>query len=131
MSDAELSRLQQIVDTTERVTRTNDPHGIVQAHAEFHYLIYAATGNPELTKVARHLWDRSYRYRVLALRNLENARRGLTQHRAILDALKARDAARAVAMAEEHDQSSIRHLRSRIRSPEGRDRTDLGTTATP
>jgi DNA-binding GntR family transcriptional regulator len=131
MSDADLARLQEIVDGTDRVTRANDAHGIVQAHAEFHYLIYAATGNPELAKVARNLWDRSYRYRVLALSNLENARRGLTQHRAILDALKARDAARATAAAEEHDQSSIRHLRSRIRTPEEGTLAETTTAATP
>lgn len=114
MSDGDLTRLQEIVEETERVTAANDPQGIVQAHAEFHYLIYAASGNPELTKIARNLWDRSYRYRVLALSNAENAQRGLAQHRAILSALQARDAVRAVAMAEEHDQASIRHLRSRI-----------------
>ena len=114
ISAAELERLRQIVEETDRVTAAQDPQGIVQAHAEFHYLIYAASGNAELTKVARNLWDRSYRYRVLALRNLDNARQGLAQHRAILTALQARDAVRAVAMAEEHDQSSIRHLRSQI-----------------
>jgi DNA-binding GntR family transcriptional regulator len=122
MSNGDLARLQQVVEETERVTQAPDLQGIVQAHADFHYLIYAASGNPELTKVARNLWDRSYRYRVLALSNLENARRGLLQHRAILTALQARDAARAAAMAEEHDQSSIRHLRSQITPPASRER---------
>jgi DNA-binding GntR family transcriptional regulator len=51
---------------------------------------------------------------MLALSSEQNARSGLAQHRAILRALQARDAKRAVALAEEHDQSSIRHLRSRI-----------------
>ena len=70
--------------------------------------------NPELTRVAQNLWDRSYRYRVLALSTTENARRGLAQHRAILAALEARDPQQAVAAAEEHDQASIRHLRGRM-----------------
>jgi DNA-binding GntR family transcriptional regulator len=114
MSDEDLARLQAIVDETERVTQANDSQAIVQVHAQFHYLIYAACGNPELTRVAQNLWDRSYRYRVLALGNAENARRGLAQHRAILAALQARDLQRAVAAAEEHDQASIRHLRGRM-----------------
>ena len=67
IGEEDLKRLQQIVDETERVTTANDLQGIVQAHAEFHYLIYAASANPELTRVAKNLWDRSYRYRVLAL----------------------------------------------------------------
>ena len=111
MSDDELKRLAEIVVETERVTRAKDLNAIVQAHAEFHYLIYAACGNAELTRVARNLWDRSYRFRVMALRSEENARHGLAQHAAILAALQARDAGQAVALAEEHDRSSIRHLR--------------------
>jgi DNA-binding GntR family transcriptional regulator len=47
----------------------------------------------------------------MALRSEENARHGLAQHTAILVALQARDAGKAVALAEEHDRSSIRHLR--------------------
>jgi DNA-binding GntR family transcriptional regulator len=54
----------------------------------------------------------------MALRNEENARRGLTQHAAILTALRSRDVERAVALAEEHDHSTIRHLRSRMKSVE-------------
>jgi DNA-binding GntR family transcriptional regulator len=111
MSDDDLNRLAEIVAETERVTQAKDLNAIVQAHAEFHYLIYAACGNPELTRVARNLWDRSYRFRVMALRSEENARHGLAQHTAILVALQARDAGKAVALAEEHDRSSIRHLR--------------------
>jgi DNA-binding GntR family transcriptional regulator len=111
MSEDDLVRLRAIVDETGRATEANDSQGIVQAHAQFHYLIYAACGNPELTRVAQNLWDRSYRYRIMALSSAENARRGLAQHRAILAALEARDPQRAVAAAEEHDQASIRHLR--------------------
>jgi len=114
MSEEDLERLAAIVAETERVTQVNDLAAIVQAHAQFHYLIYAACGNPELMRVAQNLWDRSYRYRVMALSSSENAQRGLAQHRAILTALQARDIHQAVALAEEHDQSSIRHLRSRV-----------------
>ena len=125
MSDEDLARLQAIVVETERVTQANDSQAIVQVHAQFHYLIYAACGNPELTRVAQNLWDRSYRYRVLALGNAENARRGLAQHRAILAALQARDLQRAVAAAEEHDQASIRHLRGRMQPRD--DQQQLGS----
>jgi len=115
MSDEALAHLGQIVEETERMTQAKDLNASVQAHAEFHYLIYAACGNAELTRVARNLWDRSYRFRAMALRNEENARRGLAQHAAILAALQARDLDRAVALAEEHDHSTIRHLRSRMK----------------
>lgn len=112
MSDEDLARLGQIVKETDQVTRAKDLNAIVQAHAEFHYLIYAACGNAELTRVARNLWDRSYRFRVMALSSEENATRGFAQHKAILEALQARDAQRAARLAEDHNQASIRHLRA-------------------
>jgi len=114
MSDGDLARLQEVVEETERATDAKDLNAIAQGHAAFHELIYRASGNAELLRVAHNLWDRSRRFRMMALSSEENARRGIAQHRAILDALRARDAARAVVLAEEHDQSSIRHLRSRI-----------------
>jgi len=132
MSEEDLVGLGQIVGRTERATQERDLNAIVQAHAEFHYLIYAACGNSELSRVARNLWDRSYRFRAMALRNEENARRGLAQHAAILAALQARDIERAVALAEEHDHSTIRHLRSRMKSAGNpRDDRPAATTASP
>jgi len=128
MSDADLARLQGIVQETDAATEAKDLQRIVQAHAAFHELLYAASGNAELIRVARNLWDRSYRFRLLALSNEENARRGLEQHRAILVAIQARDPERAVALAEEHDRSSIRHLRSRMKPVEDR-RGDDSTPA--
>jgi DNA-binding GntR family transcriptional regulator len=134
MSDDDLKRLAEIVAETERVTRAKDLNAIVQAHAEFHYLIYAACGNAELTRVARNLWDRSYRFRVMALCSEENARHGLAQHAAILAALQTRDAGQAVALAEEHDRSSIRDLRSRMKAvgdPHDGRQTAAATPASP
>ena len=116
MSDEDLARLSQIIEETERATQAKDLNAIVQGHAAFHELIYQAAGNTELLRVAHNLWDRSRRFRMMALSSEENARRGIEQHRAILNALLDRDVTRAIALAEEHDQSSIRHLRSRLKS---------------
>lgn len=112
MSEDDVVRLREIVEETERVTKAKNLNAIVQSHAEFHYLIYAACGNAELTRVARNLWDRSYRFRVMALSSEENARRGLAQHKAILEALGARNPRRAAALAEDHNRASIQHLRT-------------------
>lgn len=114
MSAESLGRLRDIVAETERATEASELQAIVQAHAAFHALIYRASGNAELARVAQNLWDRTCRFRMLALSSEENARRGLEQHRAILGALETRDAQRAVALADEHDQSSIQHLRTRL-----------------
>jgi DNA-binding GntR family transcriptional regulator len=130
-SDDDLARLQAIVDETERATEAGDLPGIVQGHAAFHEMLYEASGNAELIRVARNLWDRSYRFRVMALSNTENARRGLAQHRAMLVALRDRDPERAVATAEEHNRSSIRHLRSRLAPGDPQAESGSGAAAAP
>jgi DNA-binding GntR family transcriptional regulator len=116
MTVEDLARLAEIVAETERVTRDKDQEAVVRSHAAFHQFLYVASGNAELLRVARNLWDRSYRFRVMALGDEEHAGQGLAQHAAILAALQARDAARAVALAEEHNQSSIQHLRGRMQA---------------
>jgi DNA-binding GntR family transcriptional regulator len=55
MTEADLARLQEIVTETERVTQAGDPQATIQAHTDFHYLIYTAGGNAELERVARNL----------------------------------------------------------------------------
>jgi DNA-binding GntR family transcriptional regulator len=114
MTEADLARLQVIVTETERVTQAGDLQATIQTHTDFHCLIYAVCGNAELERVARNLWDRSFRFRLIALSNAENARRGLEEHKKILAALFAREPQRAAALAEEHNQESIRHLRPRM-----------------
>jgi DNA-binding GntR family transcriptional regulator len=111
INQADLDRLQEIVDRTEKLTPDGDIHELVRAHAEFHYVIYAACGNPELERVARSLWDRSYRYRVMALSNKDIALLTLDEHKEILAALKGRDAQRVGELLVTHNRYSILRLR--------------------
>jgi DNA-binding GntR family transcriptional regulator len=114
MTETTLARLQSILEETERVTEAGDLQAIIQAHTEFHDLIYASCGNREMMRVARSLWDRSFRFRFIALKDPMHARRGLEEHRRILAAFVARDPERAAALAEEHNRKSIRYLRPRM-----------------
>lgn len=114
MTETILAQLQSILEETERVTRARDLQAIIQAHTDFHYMIHASCGNRETERVARSLWDRSFRFRFVALKDPVHARRGLEEHRKILAAVGARDPERAAALAEEHNRESIRYLRQRM-----------------
>ncbi len=105
-----LDRLQQIVKETEGYAATGEADQLVRVHAEFHYAIYAACGNPELERVARNLWDRSYRFRVMGLRDPELSARSLAAHRDVLQALRDHDAERAARKMGEEIQLIIEHL---------------------
>jgi DNA-binding GntR family transcriptional regulator len=119
IGEEELGRLQDILDRTETLTPDGDIHELVRAHAEFHFVIYAACGNPELERVARSLWDRSYRYRVIALSTKAIARLTLDEHREILAALRERNAQRVEALLVQHNRVSIERLLPGVAGAEG------------
>ncbi|MHB0869218.1 MAG: GntR family transcriptional regulator [Chloroflexota bacterium] len=117
LGDAEISRLQEIVDVTAQLSEGRDIHKLVQAHADFHHLIYSACGNAELNRIARSLWDRSYRYRVTGLLNRAVALSSLDDHRAILQALREGDALRAEELMAKHNQQTIDRILSQVGMP--------------
>jgi DNA-binding GntR family transcriptional regulator len=110
IGETDFARLREIVDRTERLTSAGNTHELVQAHAEFHYGIYAASGNAELERVARNLWGRCYRFRLMGLANAETARLSLQAHRDILQALQERDGDRAATLVSRESQMNIDRL---------------------
>ncbi len=110
ISAEELARLQAIVDRTEKLTPDGDIDELVCAHSEFHYVIYASCGNSELETVAHRLWNRSYRYRVMALSQKDIAQFTLEEHKEILAALRTRDAERVEELLVKHNRFSISRL---------------------
>ncbi len=109
ISDADLNRLQQLVEETARHAASNDLNALVRVHAEFHYVIYAACGNPELERLARNLWDRSYRFRVMGLREPVSTRSSAAHH-AVLQALQEHDPERAARQMAEENRLIIERL---------------------
>lgn len=81
----------------------------VRLSGEFHMLLVDALGNPELSRFLKELLLRS----SLLVSAFEPARLspcGVDEHRAIAAALKAGDAARAIALSDEH----FRHIEARL-----------------
>ena len=107
LSEDDLRRLEQIVEATARLSDGGDVQEVVRAHEDFHDVIYSASGNGELTRIARSLWDRTYRYRLTGLANRAVALSSLDDHRAILAAFKERDASRAERLMSEHNQHTM------------------------
>ncbi len=107
LSEDDLTRLEQIVQATAQLSEGGDVQEVVRAHEDFHEVIYEASGNAELTRIARSLWDRTYRYRLTGLASSEVALSSLEDHRSILEAFKKRDASRAEMLMSEHNQHTI------------------------
>ena len=70
-------------------------------HRNFHTTLTSGCGSRLLSRISEQLLDYSERYRLLAADGIPE-RNELDEHRAIVDACVARDAARATKLLEQH-----------------------------
>jgi GntR family transcriptional regulator, transcriptional repressor for pyruvate dehydrogenase complex len=102
---AELERLYAVM-----VERQGDAHAFAQADLEFHLALAKATGNPVIVKVndiIKSILSASMDDIVHTL----GTRDGIDYHGRLIAAVKARDAARAEKLMEEHVLRTITRLK--------------------
>lgn len=83
-----------------------------QAHRAFHDALNSACGSPWLIRLLGQLTDHAKRYRQQRLMSAVSAaalqRQADAEHRALMEAVLARDAARAVSLMHEHLEGTAR-----------------------
>ena len=100
--DAELQRLQAIIESSEKVTKKRDIEQIMLLDREFHDALARAAGNSVLADVLRNLHERSLRFWFISLRDPDHHRNVLAQHRAIVAALLSHNPEAAEIAMREH-----------------------------
>ncbi|MBZ0293120.1 MAG: GntR family transcriptional regulator [Anaerolineae bacterium] len=110
LSDADMDKLQVLVDKMKDVAEGEDVSDYIALNREFHLRIYSALNNQHLLQTIRSMWERSelYRYRYMLL--IHDTVRIHAEHQAILDACKDRDRSRARQAAIHHIQQTQREL---------------------
>ncbi|MBN8942739.1 MAG: GntR family transcriptional regulator [Rhizobiales bacterium] len=88
----DITELEDNVDEAGRAARSRDIARLMLLDRRFHQVIATSAGNPVLAEVLAHLHDRSLRVWFMSLRDAEQHRRVIEEHRAIVAALRARDA---------------------------------------
>lgn len=81
-----------------------------EANAAFHHALVAACGSRWLLRVRAGLQDHSERYRRASVYLRRGVRNLRAEHRAIAEAVLARDAAAACQLIEAHYTATARHL---------------------
>ena len=102
LADEEIERLQALVEEQGRRAELGDVEAFFQANAAFHELIVAASGNRTLEEMHRQLVGHMGRYRMRSVALRGTLKRSVGEHRAILRAIKARDAEKAAQLLGEH-----------------------------
>jgi DNA-binding FadR family transcriptional regulator len=97
---AALSRLEQLLRDQESMLA--DPVNFQISDREFHSVLYAACGNNLLSDVVNDFYDYALDYRRLALKRHGAIARSMTDHRAIVAAMKTRDPELAAAAMNRH-----------------------------
>ena len=100
--DAELQRLQAILESSEKVTKNRDIEQIMLLDREFHDALARAAGNSVLADVLRNLHERSLRFWFISLRDPDHHHNVLAQHRAIVAALLSHNPEAAETAMREH-----------------------------
>jgi DNA-binding GntR family transcriptional regulator len=115
LDDATLDHLEGLQRQMEAATRVRDTSTVDRLNREFHLRIVEAAGNSELYQLYRDLMHRCSRFRAGVSLTHRRAVAVMTEHRAILAALRARDVEETVRTSNEHDRLSAEEIIEQMR----------------
>ena len=115
LDDPTLDYLEGLQRQMEAATRVRDTSTVDRLNREFHLRIVEAAGNQELYQLYRDLMHRCSRFRAGVSLTHRRAVAVMTEHRAILAALRARDVEEAVRTSNEHDRLSAEEIVEQMR----------------
>lgn len=105
-----LAALEESVVTQEAALAADDLDGWTRADRRFHHLLVDAAGNRRLGELVRLFDGQLHRARVATVPLRPNLTESTRDHRAILDALRSRDGARAMAVHTAHRERALHEL---------------------
>ena len=115
VTEADLARLEELIDRMAEHGAEGAVREFLAANASFHELLCELSGNPKLQEVHHRLEAEIGRFqnRTLALRGSTDD--SLAEHRAILAAIRLRDADRAAALTADHIRVPAQRLQAALR----------------
>lgn len=114
MSEADLGRLVACVARMEREVAAGEMTAYVESTREFHEIIVHGCGNATLASIYQGLERKIHWLRTLSLSRPGRVEVSLADHRAILDAMRRRDAAEAERIARTHIEQASHDLLPRL-----------------
>jgi DNA-binding GntR family transcriptional regulator len=109
-SDAELKPLVEATRDMSRALKAEDLDAWAAADERFHQGLVELAGNRTLADAVSRLWDRAHRARMFTLRLRPKPVNSTHEHMAMLERIRAGDAAGAVEVNRSHRQRATREL---------------------
>ena len=107
VSDADIADIESILEQVEQAAESGDVERLTEANRAFHFSIIELSGMNRLSRLIRQLWDASDIYRTVYFRDPVNRERVHSEHREIIDALKARDAQALIRAQNSHREQAV------------------------
>ncbi len=121
MTDEDLDRLEQAVDSFEESTKSKDVRAIVKKDENFHNIIYECSNNPRLRMILTNLKEQMYRFRFEYVKDPSTYPTLITEHREILLGLRARDKEQLVKLTKTHLNNQMNRVREIIKTQNDED----------
>ncbi len=109
-TEEEIEQMERHLLELAKVIEEQDVKKIVEIDTRFHETIYTASRNKRLGQILSLLGELIQRYRTLTLSKSERIKVTMEEHRAIVEALAAREPQRAGRLAQEHIESAENSL---------------------
>ncbi len=110
----DIRALEGFLKEADRAIKAGDIERQMHIDREFHMALSRASGNAVLGEIMRALHERSLRFWFVSLRSEHHHVAVRNEHKAIVDALKARDPDRAARAVAEHIESFRRNISRNI-----------------
>jgi DNA-binding GntR family transcriptional regulator len=110
LSDGQIGELEEIVNRAEGAVDPSQPDAFEEFNRRFHEIIYQGAQAPLLYEMITNLYTKTSRHRHLSLRTPGRISEVFSEHRHIVDALKARDAQAAEHYARQHHENTAQAL---------------------
>jgi DNA-binding GntR family transcriptional regulator len=109
-AEDELRPLTRATRDMEAALKRDDLEAWAAADERFHQTLVALAGNRMLVQTVANLWDRAHRARMVTLRMRPKPVSSTREHMALVERLRAGDAAGAVAVNKAHRSRASREL---------------------
>jgi DNA-binding GntR family transcriptional regulator len=116
VSPSDLARMGEFIEDMEFASERGKADVFRQLAGEFHSLVHQASRNKRLSAMLQDLQENIRRFNTSTLYTAGRMADALREHRALYEALKARDGDKAEQLAREHRRKTLAMRRQLIRS---------------
>lgn len=110
VGEDDVARIAGLVADWEAAAQADDLAAMTAANRDLHFAIIATCGMPRLIRMIRVLWDATDAYRAAYYVDSSSRRNVTREHRAILAAVRKRQADTVTTLLREHRERAVQRL---------------------